>query len=131
MAAVLAGGRTRRLRAVVGLQLPAIGLDVAVECRHLLGKPLARHDARLAGVTVEERAVDRHQRATRQAKFTHEQHKLTVHRFERAPIIAAETGNGPMAGRQAPQQPDQFEIALGLSLQPARGTDLIEIAVEI
>src|SRR5882757_9539051 len=71
----------RLLGGVVRLQRLAIFLDVAIDTRKLLGQPLARLDARLARVTMEEGAVDRHKLATQKLKLAQQKHKFPARRL--------------------------------------------------
>src|SRR5882757_11198715 len=90
----------RLLGAVVGLQRLAIFLDIAVDTCKLLGQPLARLDARLARVAMEEGAIDRHEFTAQKLEFAQQKYKFPVRRLERRPVIPAEVGDGPVAGRQ-------------------------------
>ena len=133
---VLAAGRLarlrlRRLRGVVCRQRRAVSLDVAVERRQPFGKLLVCRDARLAGLAMHKRAVNRHQRAAHQAEFAHHQHEVPVRCLERSPVVLAELGDGAIAGHKPLHQPDQLKIAAGLTLKPARGADPIEITVKV
>ena len=116
---------------VVRCQRLAIFLDVAIDTSKLLGQSLAGLDAGLARVTMEEGAVNRHKLAAQKLEFAQQKYKFPVRRLERRPIIPAEVGDGPVAGRQPLEQPHQLQIALRLLLKATRGADPIEVAVKI
>ena len=88
---------------VVGVERAAVSLDVLVDRRELLGEALARPDASLAGIAVEEGAIDRHQRSTHQARLARQQYELPVGCLQRRPIVLAEVPDRPVAGRQPPE----------------------------
>ena len=119
----------RRLRLVIGLQRGIVFRNAAVQRRHL--QPLLGQDAGLAGIAVEERAVDRHQRAAQQIEAAGEQHKIPVCRLQPGRVVLAEIGNRAIARRQAAQQPHQLHIAPRFAFQSARRAHLVEIAVQI
>ena len=76
--AAIGAARRRRLRRIVAIKRGSIGLNVALQRRYLLPQLLAGRNARLAGVTVEERPVDRHKRSTHQIKRARQQHEIAV-----------------------------------------------------
>jgi hypothetical protein len=127
----LAGLRLRRLRGVVFRQRRAVSLDVAIKRRQPFGKLLVRRDARLAGVAMQKRAVDRHHLAAHQAEFAHHKHEIPVQGLERRPVVLAEISDGAIARRKPLHQPDQLKIAASLAFKTARGADSVEIAVKI
>ena len=124
-------GRTLRLRAIVGLKHGAIGFNLLLDLRQSLGDPALRLDARLAGVAIKKRPVDRHNLTAHQVEFARHKHKLPVRRLERPPIVLAELGNGAIAGHQPLHQPDQFKIAASLALKTARRADPVDVAIKI
>ena len=65
------------------------------------------------------RAVHRDQLPDKQVQLAAEQHKLAEDRAEGAGVIASEVGDGLEVGFQMSQQPDHFDIAMGLSFEPA------------
>jgi hypothetical protein len=46
-------------------------------------------------------------------------------------VILAEVGNGLEVRCQAPREPHQLDVALGLALQPSARLDPIQIAVDV
>src|SRR5712691_10957130 len=118
----------RRIVVVKGL---AVSLDLLVQLCDLFGEPLAREDARLAGVAMEERAVDRDNAPADQAELAHQQHEAAVRRLQSLPVLLAEVGDCPIARPQALQEPDQLQIAAGFPLQPTRRSDLVDVAVKV
>ena len=129
--AIFVAGRMHFFGGVVRRQRLAILLDVMIDTRKLLGQPLLRLDARLARVAMEEGAVDRHELAAQKVEFAQQKYKFPVRRLERRPVIPAEVGDGPVAGRQPPEQPHQLQIALRLSFEATRGADPIKVTVKI
>jgi hypothetical protein len=115
----------------IGLQSSAIGLDIALQRHELLRQPLARHDARLARIAVEKRAVDRHQIAAQQFEIARQHHEVPVRSLQRVPVVLAEIADRTIAEHKAPQKPDQLHIASRLALKTPRRSHLIEIAIQI
>jgi len=60
-----------------------------------------------------------------------EQHKLAEDRAEGTRVIASEIGDGLKIGFQMSQQPDHFDVAMGLGFEPAARPHAIQIAVDI
>ena len=56
---------------------------------------------------------------------------MAAHRPQRFQIVFAEVSNGFEVGRQLAQQPDHFHIPLTLRFQQPRGTNPVQITVEI
>src|SRR5882757_5603302 len=129
--AIFVPRRMRLLDNVVRRQRFAVFLNIAIDRHKLLGQPLLRLDTRLARVTMEERAVDRHKLAAQKLELAQQKYKFPVRRLERRPVILAEVGDGPVAGRQPLEQPHQLQIALRLLLKATRRADPIEVAVKI
>ena len=119
------------LRRIIVFKGLAVSIDLQVEPCYLLGKSLAREDAPLAGVAMEERAVDRNNTAADQTKLANQQHEAAVHRLQRRPVLLAEVGDRPIAGLEVFQKPDQFQITARFSFQPARRPDLVDVAVKV
>src|SRR5207249_4022082 len=129
--AAIGAARRRRLRRIVAIKRGSIGLNVALQRRYLLPQLLAGRNARLAGVTVEERPVDRHKRSTHQIKRARQQHEIAVRRLQRCPVLLPERADRAVTRRQPLQQPNHLQIAPRLPLQTARRPHPIEIAVKI
>src|SRR5262249_13053600 len=51
--------------------------------------------------------------------------------FDRSAVVLAEVGNGLVIGREPPQQPHYFQIAMALALEPPARLHAIEIAVDV
>jgi len=47
------------------------------------------------------------------------------------PVVLAEIGNGLVVGREPTQEPDDFQIAAGFTLQSPARLDAIEIPVDV
>ena len=119
------------LRRIIVLKRLAVSLDLPVQLYDLFGEPLAREDARLAGIAMEERAVDCDNGSADKPKLACQQHEAAVRRFQRLPVLLAEVGDRPITRPQILQQPDQFQIAARFPLQPPRRPDLVDVAVKI
>src|SRR4051812_46356439 len=129
--AVLSAGHGPRFRGVIRLERAAIGLDILVQRRKLLLQLLARLDASFAGIAVEECSVDRHQFSAQQPGLTRQQHEVPVRSLQRRPIVLAEITDRSIGRCQPLEQPDHFQIALRLLLQPARRANLVQVPVQI
>ena len=57
--------------------------------------------------------------------------EAAAHRHNRGAVVLAEVGNRLKVGRQSSGQPDQFQVALRLALQPAAGLHAIEVAIDV
>jgi len=61
-----------------------------------------------------------------------QQHELAKHGAERRAIVAPKVSDGLEVGPQAAQQPEDFDVAMGFTLQPAaRRTRLIAVDIEL
>src|ERR1035437_10032317 len=105
-------------RCVIVFKRLAVCLDLPVQVCDLFGEPPARENARLAGVAMEQGAVDRNKASANKAEFSCQQHETTVHRLQGLPVLLAEVGDRSITGLQILQQPDQFQIAARFPLQP-------------
>jgi len=79
---------------------------------------------------LDPRAVDRQQFPAEQVELPAQQHKFAKHRSEGRAVVAPEVGDGLEVGRQVLQQPDHFEVATGLRLQPPARPHPVQIAVD-
>ena len=61
--------------------------------------------------------IDGRQLPAKQVQLTAEQHELAQDRAESVAIIAPEIGNGFEVGFQMPQQPDHFDVPVGLGFE--------------
>ena len=85
-------------RRIVGFKRLAVSLDLLVQLRDLFGELPARENALLAGVAVEQGAVDRNKGSADKAEFANEQHETAVRRLQGFPVLLAEVGDRPVAG---------------------------------
>jgi hypothetical protein len=76
-------------------------------------------------------SVDRQQLATIEIEPSAQQHELAEHRFEGDAIVASEVGERLEVGLQAAKQPDDFDVAATLALQPSARSDPVEVAVDV
>jgi hypothetical protein len=129
--AIFATARRRRLRGIVGIERGAISLDLALDLRQPFRELAARPNARLAGVAVEKRAVDPHQFAAQEAEFASQNHKITVRRLERRPVVLAKAGDRPIAGRKPLDEPHQLDIAPCFLLQAPRRADPVQVPIKV
>src|ERR1019366_2501800 len=118
-------------RCIIVFERLAVSFDLLFQVCDLFGEPPARENARLAGVAMEEGAVDRNKGSADKAELSCQQHETTVHRLQRLPVLLAEVGDCSITGLQVPEQPDQLQIATRFPLQPTRRPDLVDVAVKI
>ena|SRR6516165_1589658 len=97
-----------------------VSLDLQVQPCDLFGQPLARENALLAGIAVEERAVDRNNTAADKPELANQQYEVAVRRLQRLPVLLAKVGDRSIARPQVLQKPDQLQIAARFPLQPPR-----------
>jgi len=76
-------------------------------------------------------AINGQQFPAEQIQFPTQQGKLPRHRFEGFQVVLAEICDGLEVGRQLAGQPDEFDVAVTLRLQPARGAEAVQITVKI
>ncbi len=76
-------------------------------------------------------AIHRQQFATEQIQLTAQQHELPKDRAERFAVTAAEIGDGLVVRLQVTQQPNDFDVAMGLGFQTATGSDAVQITVDV
>src|SRR3954469_22425345 len=131
LVAILAVARPLGFRRVVGVERLAVRIDLLIELGDLFGELPTREDTVLAGIAVEQRAVDRDQSPADQPDLLQQKDETTVRRLQGSPVLLAEVRNRPIARLQVPQQPDQLQIAAGFTLEPARRSDLVQIPIEI
>ena len=93
-------------RCIIVFNRHAVSLNLQVQPGDLFGEPLARKDARLAGIAMKEGAIDRNNGPADKAKFANQQHEAAVHRLQRRPVLLAEVGDCSIARLQVPQQPE-------------------------
>ena len=68
-------------RRIIVFKRLAVSLDLLVQLRDLVGEPLAREDARLAGIAMEERAVDCDNGSADKPELACQQHELRFAAF--------------------------------------------------
>src|ERR1700729_879627 len=76
-------------------------------------------------------SIDGEQLATVAIEPLAQQHELTKHGAERRAIVAPEVGDGLEVGPETAQQPDDLDVAMGFTLQPAALTNPVQIALDI
>src|SRR5664279_249850 len=118
-------------RCVIVFKRLSVSLDLPIQGCDLFGQPPARENARLAGVAMEQGAVDRNKASAHKAEFSCQQHETAVRRLQGLPVLRAEVGDRSIPGLQILQQPDQLQIAARFPLQPTRRPDLVDVAVKI
>jgi hypothetical protein len=108
----------RRLLPVDRVELSKIAGDTLLQPR---APPihLALREVLVAVVDRLELApVDGHARRGEQAHLAAQLDKLRTHLAQRRTVVLAEIGDRLVIGRQAPQQPQELQIAPGLALEP-------------
>src|SRR3984893_1944406 len=119
------------LRCVIVFERLAVSLDLPVQVCDLFGELPARENAGLAGVAMEQGAIDRDKGSADKTELSCQKHETTVHRLQGLPVLLAEVGDRPITRLQVLEQPDQFQIAARFPLQPPRRPDLGDVAVKI
>src|SRR5258705_12351725 len=76
-------------------------------------------------------AVDGHACSGEQAHLAAQLDEARTHLAQRGTVILAEIGDRFVIGHEAPQEPQQLEIATGLTLQPPARLDAIEITIDV
>src|SRR5689334_19071157 len=71
--------------------------------------------------SLEPAAVDRDHSLGEQVQPSAKHYELAAGRPDRWPVVLAEIGNGLEIRHQAPDQPHQFDVTLGLPLQTGCG----------
>ena len=141
-AAVLQG---RDLRAQVVRARPVgagLGRILALELSEVAGDrvvdvPLQRGQAGrgiapVAGIDRSElTAIDRQQLPAEEVEAPAEQDELPAHSLQGRRMVPAEIGDGLEVRGEPPQEPHQFDVAVGLLLQPAAGANAVEVAVQV
>ena len=69
------------LRRIIVFKRLAVSLDLKLKPCELLFEPLAGEDGRLAGIAMEERAIDRDNAPADQIKLAKQQHEVAVYRL--------------------------------------------------
>jgi hypothetical protein len=106
------------------LQLPVGGLD------EFLQRP--RREVPVFVVDrLDARAINRQQLAPEQIKPPAQYHELPENLFECGAIVAPEIGDGLEVRLQAPQQPDDLDVAMTFGLKTAARPHKVEIAVYV
>lgn len=75
--------------------------------------------------------VDGHHGLREELHLTAQRDEAAAHIADVLAVVAAEVSNGLEVGSQAAGEPHEFDVALGLALQPAAGLDATEVAVDI
>lgn len=120
--------RQRRRLVIGGVELRQIAGDTLLD---LLAAPL---DLALGEVAVaivdgfEFAPIDGHARRRQQPHLAAQIDEARADLLDRRPVVLAEVGDHLVVRRQAPEQPDHFEVAPRLALQPTARLHAIEIA---
>jgi hypothetical protein len=86
----------------------------------------------VAGVhCLELAAVDRDERFREQAELAAQQDKLAAGGPDGRAVVTTEVGDCLEVGSQPTREPNQFEIALSLALEPPTGRNTVQVAVDI
>src|SRR5208337_5265512 len=80
---------------------------------------------------LDARAIDRQQLAPEQIKPPAQDHEFPKNLFEGGAIVAPEIGDGLKVRLQAPQQPDDLNVAMTFGLKPAARPNPVQIAIDI
>ena len=80
---------------------------------------------------LDARAVHSQKLTAKQIELAAQQHKFPEYRPEGRAVVAPEIGDRLEVRPQVPQQPDHFEIAIGLRLQPAARSHPVQISVDV
>ena len=128
------GARAAACRAILDIALVE---PLEVVLQPLVGGADERSQRRAGEVAIlvvdrlDPGSVDRQQFAAEEVEPPAQQHELAEHRFEGAAIVAPEVGDRLEIRLEAPQQPDDLDIALGFPLQPPARSDPVQIAVDV
>ena len=110
--------RLRWLLQIGSVELAQITRHALIDLR----QPALHLGAREVLVTVVDRlelaAVDRDARQCQQAQLPAKNNELSAHLADGGPVILAEIGNRLVIGNEAAGQPQHFNIATSLALQP-------------
>ncbi len=80
---------------------------------------------------LDARAINRQQLAPKQIKPPAQDHEIPENLFERGAIVAPEIGDGLEVRLQAPQQPDDLNVAMTFGLKPTARPHPVQIAVYV
>jgi hypothetical protein len=93
---------------------------------------LARREVAIAVVDrLELAAVDRHRRLAEQTPTPAQHDELAADVLDRRTVLRSKVGQRLEVRGQPPYQPHQLEVATRFPLQPARGLDPVQVAVEV
>ena len=129
--AAIAVGSISGFRRIIVFKRRAVSLDLLVQVCDLFVEPIARENAGLACIAMEEGAVDRNNCSADKAKFSNQQHETAAHRLQGLPVLLAEVGDRSITRLQVFEQPDQFQVATRFPLQPTRRPDLVDVSVKV
>lgn len=97
----------------------------------LVGQLFGRVNAVGGRVALEKAAVDGDLLATVEADLLAQQDEVLVSRLQCRAVVLAEVGEGLVAWPQTLGQPDHFQVAYRLTLQPTAGMDAVQVAVKV
>ncbi len=75
--------------------------------------------------------VNGHRGLLEQTESPTQQDELSARAANGLAVVLAEVGDGFEIGHQSPGEPDQFYVALRLSLQPSAGLDAVQVPVDV
>jgi hypothetical protein len=87
--------------------------------------------AACGGYRLELTAIDGHPLARDQSHFAAELYEGSTGSSERLAIVLAVIGNGLEVRLESIEQPHDFDIALAFGFETARGTNTLEIAIQV
>ena len=116
---------------IVFIQLLKVAVNLLVGLFQTILE-LAAGEVAVAGVgRLELGSVDGYQLTAKQVGSLTEPYEFTAQVVDGVAINLAEIGNGFEVGSEVFEQPENFKIAIGFTLQGAAGTDGEEIAIEV
>ena len=80
---------------------------------------------------LDARAINRQQLAPKQIKPPAQDHEILENLLKRGAIVAPEIGDGLEVRLQAPQQPDDLNVAMTFGLKPTARPHPVQIAIDI
>ena len=113
------------------VELGQIAADAFFQLRHALLELVVGEVLIPIVDRLELAAVDRHDRFREQIKPAAQHDEFATDVTDRLTVVPAEVGNGLEVRRQAPGQPHQLNVALGLAFQTPTGLQPVEIPVDV
>ncbi len=113
------------------VELGQIPADAFLQLRHALLELVVGEVLVAVVDRLELAAVDRHDRFGEQIEPTAQHDEFATDVTDRLAVVPAKVSDGLEVRRQAPRQPHQLNVALGLALQTPTGLQVIEIPVDV